>query len=236
MLIASGMLPRSMFLRATPVNVDLLQGFYLGDLLIEPLTGQVTDSAGSRHLPPKAVEVLLCLARSPGELVTRKALLRAAWGESLASQEALGHAISEIRHALGDNPDNPQFIQTLPRRGYRLAVAPVAVSAYTGSIILGAEGRPLVSDSGLFENLKQRGVLETGLAYLVIGWLLIQVADIVFAQLHLPASAATFVTVFVIAGFPIAIVLSWFLEFRDGRAVLDPLSPAASRRRRFSRT
>ncbi|MDH5621235.1 MAG: tetratricopeptide repeat protein, partial [Gammaproteobacteria bacterium] len=58
----------------------------------------------------------------------------------------------------------------------------------------------------------------------------------VFSQLHLPEWAGTFVTVFVIAGFPIAVILSWFLEYRDGRAVLDQVSPLASRRRRFSRT
>ncbi|MBT8088779.1 MAG: tetratricopeptide repeat protein, partial [Gammaproteobacteria bacterium] len=68
------------------------------------------------------------------------------------------------------------------------------------------------------------------------GWLLIQVADIVFSQLHLPDWAATFVTVLVIAGFPIAIALSWYLEFRDGRAVVHKLSAADARRRRFSRT
>jgi hypothetical protein len=71
-----------------------------------------------------------------------------------------------------------------------------------------------VGDIGLFENLRQRGVLETGIAYLVLGWLIIQVADIVFDQLLLPSWAGTFVTVLVIAGFPIAILLSWFLEFR----------------------
>jgi tetratricopeptide (TPR) repeat protein/TolB-like protein len=58
----------------------------------------------------------------------------------------------------------------------------------------------------------------------------------VFAQLHLPPWAGTFVTVLVIAGFPIALALSWFLEFRDGRAVIDPLPPRDSRRRRLSRT
>jgi TolB-like protein len=58
----------------------------------------------------------------------------------------------------------------------------------------------------------------------------------VFDQLHLPPWAGTFVTVLVIAGFPIAILLSWFLEFRDGRAVLDGVSPRDRRRRRFGRT
>ena len=218
------------------LNSDLLQGFYLGSLLIEPLKGQVTDRAGSRHLPPKAVEVLLCLAREPGDLVTREDLLSAVWGPGHGSQEALSHAVSEIRHALDDHPDNPHYIQTLPRRGYRLAVHPVPTDENAASIVLGAGNGAQLSGVGLLENLKRRGVLETALAYLIVGWLLIQIADIIFSQLHLPDWAATFVTVFVIAGFPIAIILSWFLEYRDGRAVLDDLSPIATRRRRFGRT
>ncbi len=214
----------------------LLQGFYLGEWFIEPMKGQVSGRDGSRHLPPKAVEVLLCLALQPGELVPREQLLEKVWGEGHGSPESLAHAVSDIRHALDDHVDDPHYIQTLPRRGYRLAVKPILVSENTASIVLGADSAVNVDDIGLFENLKRRGVLETALAYLIVGWLLIQIADIVFAQLHLPTWAATFVTVFVIAGFPISIALSWFLEFRDGRAILDPVTAATSRRRRFSRT
>ncbi|MBT8445202.1 MAG: tetratricopeptide repeat protein [Gammaproteobacteria bacterium] len=218
------------------MKADLLQGFYLGDFLVEPLKGQVTGRLGSNHLPPKAVEVLLRLAQSPGELVTRNTLLNEAWGSGKGSSEALSHAVSEIRHALGDHADNPVFIQTLPRRGYRLAIAPELAKDFDGSVVLGTKdgGRP--GDIGLLENLKQRGVIETALAYLIVGWLLIQVADIVFEQLHFPDWAGTFVTALVIAGFPIAIMLSWFLEFRDGRAVVHQLSVADARKRRFSRT
>lgn len=218
------------------LNSDLLQGFYLGNLLIEPLKGQVTDRAESRHLPPKAVEVLLCLARKPGDLVTREDLLDCVWGSGHGSQEALSHAVSEIRHALDDHPDSPHYIQTLPRRGYRLAVDPIPIDENTASIVLGTGNGNQLSNIGLLEDLKRRGVLETALAYLIVGWLLIQIADIVFTRLHLPDWAATFVTVFVIAGFPIAIILSWFLEYRDGRAVVDEVSPLASRQRRFGRT
>ena len=218
------------------MNSDLLQGFYLGDLLVEPLKGQVTGQAGTRHLPPKAVEVLLCLASEPGELVTREDLLDDVWGVGNGSQETLSHAISEIRHALGDHPDDPAFLQTLPKRGYRLLIEPRLAGENTSTVVLGTPHGARVADISLVENLKQRGVLETILAYLVIGWLLIQIADIVFGQLHFPAWAGTFVTVLVIAGFPIAVLLSWFLEFRDGRAIVHELSQADSRRRRFSRT
>jgi len=218
------------------VNADLLHGFYLGDFLVVPLKGQVTGRTGSRHLPPKAVEVLLCLAREPGELVTREALIETVWGSGHGSSETLSHAVTEIRKALDDHAADPVFIQTLPRRGYRLAVEPKLADEHSSSIVIGAKDGAHQGDIGLFENLKRRGVLETALAYMIVGWLLIQIADIVFAQLHFPDWAATFVTALVIAGFPVAIVLSWFLEFRDGRAVLHKLSAADARKRRFSRT
>ena len=218
------------------MKADLLQGFYLGDILVEPLTGQVKSRTGSEHLPPKAAEVLVCLASRPGELVTREALLEEVWGAGHGTPETLSHAVSEIRHALGDHHDDPHFVQTLPKRGYRLLVTPALASENTSSVILGAGDSLHADDIGLLEDLKQRGVLETGLAYLILGWLLIQVADIVFEQLLLPRWVATFVTVLVIAGFPIALLLSWFLEFRHGRAVVYEPSPGDARRQRFGRT
>ena len=215
---------------------DLLQGFYLGDLLVEPLKGLVTGRAGSQHLPPKAVEVLLCLAATPGELVTREFLLDEVWGKDHGSQKALSHAIGEIRHALDDHPDDPHFVQTMPKRGYRLVVEPETTASSDATVVLGAKNSKQVAGIGLLENLNRRGVLETSIAYMVVGWLLIQIADVVFGQLHFPAWAGTFVTVLVISGFPIAIVLSWFLEFRDGRAIVQELSDTDARKRRFSRT
>ncbi|MGA8202924.1 MAG: tetratricopeptide repeat protein, partial [Woeseiaceae bacterium] len=216
------------------MNKDLLQGFYLGDLLVEPLQGRITGRAISAHLPPKAVEVLLCLASEPGQLVTREVLSVSVWGSGQGSPEALSRAVSEIRQALDDHADEPRYIQTLPRRGYRLIVTPEPVDTGTASVVIGSGSRAHI---GLIENLRQRGVLETGLAYLVLGWLLIQVADIVFGRLDLPDWVGTFVIFLVMAGFPIALVLSWFLEFRDGRTVvMDQFSPRDRLRRRFSRT
>ncbi len=226
------------------MNVALLQGFYLGDHLVEPATGRIGDGASSAHLPPKAMEVLLCLASDAGELVTRESLLEKVWGAGQGSQEALAHAIRDIRRALGDDASEPRFVQTLPRRGYRLIQVPRLVAATSGADA--PEPVPAAADpgaagllddvTGLVQDLKRRGVITTGIAYLVLGWGLIQVADIVVDRLVLPSWIATFVTVLVMAGFPIALVLSWYLEFRDGRAVLDQRTPAEHRRRRFTRT
>ncbi|MEJ2257965.1 MAG: winged helix-turn-helix domain-containing protein [Woeseiaceae bacterium] len=158
----------------------------------------MSDGERVEHLSPKAVEVLVCLARNSGDIVSYEELIDCAWGESAGTREALGQVITQIRHALDDHVDNPTYIQTLPRRGYRLVVDPVLDSDHAEP----EESYPGASDPGIFENLKRRGVLETGAAYLVLGWLIIQVADVVFDRLNFPDWVATFVTVLVIAGFP----------------------------------
>lgn len=198
------------------MNSDLWQGFYLGDLLIEPLNGQVTGRAGTRHLPPKAIEVLLELAASPGELVTRDTLLNKVWGHGLGSQEALGHAISEIRHAFDDQVDNPHYIQTLPKRGYRLLLEPASPAAGAAP-----PAPPAAPRSNVWESLLRHGVVQASVAYLVVGWLLIQVADATFVDIGLPPWSKQFVTFVVIGGFPLLILLTWFLDFVGGRVATD---------------
>jgi tetratricopeptide (TPR) repeat protein/DNA-binding winged helix-turn-helix (wHTH) protein len=218
------------------LKAELLQGFYLGDVFVEPLNGQVNGPGIAAHLTPKAAEVLLQLAKTPGSLVPRDALLEKVWGEGHGSPEALSHAISEIRHALKDDAGNPRYIQTLPRRGYRLIPEPRFADELSPGMVIGAGNGTGVRELGFVQNLQQRGVLEAALAYLVLGWLIIQVADVVFDQLYLPQWAGTFVTFLVLAGFPVVLVLSWFLEYRDGKAIVDTGPGVRNSRRRFSRT
>jgi tetratricopeptide (TPR) repeat protein/DNA-binding winged helix-turn-helix (wHTH) protein len=198
---------------------DLFQGFCLGDRRVEPLRGRVSGPAGQRHVPPKAMEVLLRLAAQPGDVWTREDLLNEVWGSGQGSQRALNHAVSLLRYALDDHADTPRYIQTLPKRGYRLLVEPV-VSAPTQ--VEQPHDRAESHRHGFVTELKQRGVVETGVAYLVVGWLIIQVADATFEQLLLPVWLGTFVTVLIIAGFPIALLLAWFLDIVGGRARVDP--------------
>ncbi len=198
----------------------LLRGFMLDGVLIEPLRGRVTRQDTSSHLPPKAVAVLLQLASEPGELVTRGKLLESIWGKPNSNHDALNHAVSELRSALGDHQDNPHFIQTIPKQGYRLLVKPRLSDAPKKDMlkesILNEIGLPTV-----FQELMRRKVVQTGVAYLIVGWLLIQIADTAFDNLGLPWWSAPFITILVVSGFPIALVLSWFIEFAEGKMHLD---------------
>lgn len=82
-------------------------------------------------LPPKPFGVLCALARRPGCLVTKDALLEMVWGHCFVTESALKTAISEVRAALDDDPKHPRHIETISRRGYRF-IAAMAESA-TGS-------------------------------------------------------------------------------------------------------
>ena len=79
-------------------------------------------------LAPKPFAVLCALARSPRGLVTKNALLDAVWGHRFVTESVLKSAISEVRAALGDDPKQPRYIETVSRRGYRF-IAVVSASA-----------------------------------------------------------------------------------------------------------
>jgi TolB-like protein/DNA-binding winged helix-turn-helix (wHTH) protein/Flp pilus assembly protein TadD len=75
-------------------------------------------------IAPKGFDVLAYLVERAGQVVTQDEILEALWPETYVNPEVLRKYILEIRKALGDRPDKPEFIETLPKRGYRF-IAPV---------------------------------------------------------------------------------------------------------------
>jgi TolB-like protein/DNA-binding winged helix-turn-helix (wHTH) protein len=71
------------------------------------------------YLRPKSFETLAFLVERHGRLVTKDELLERLWTDVVVTEGSLTHCIEEIRHAIGDDPHHPQFIQTVPRVGYR---------------------------------------------------------------------------------------------------------------------
>lgn len=80
---------------------------------------RLTRAGQPLALPPKAFSVLCALARQPGRLVAKEALLDAVWGHRWVSDSVLKTTISELRAALGDDARQPRYIETASRRGYR---------------------------------------------------------------------------------------------------------------------
>ena len=83
---------------------------------------------GSRRIPlqEQPFQVLLQLLERAGELVTRKELRQRLWAANSFGDfdHGLNIAINKLREALGDSSENPRYIQTVPRRGYRF-IAPL---------------------------------------------------------------------------------------------------------------
>jgi TolB-like protein/Tfp pilus assembly protein PilF len=83
------------------------------------------------RLQDQPFEIIRLLLRRPGEVVTREELRRQLWpdGTYVDFEHSLNAAVKRLRAALGDDADNPRFIETLPRRGYRFVGPPCAPDA-----------------------------------------------------------------------------------------------------------
>src|SRR5215469_10639019 len=75
-------------------------------------------------IAPKAFDVLRYLVDNSGRLITQDELLEALWPETYVNPEVLRTYILDIRRILGDRADDPTFIETVTKRGYRF-IAPV---------------------------------------------------------------------------------------------------------------
>ena len=90
-------------------------------------------------LAPKAFGVLCALARQPGVLVTKNALLDAVWGHQHVSESVLKTTVSQVRAALADDAASPRFIETASRLGYRF-IAAANTNGFTAPATPGAAG------------------------------------------------------------------------------------------------
>jgi DNA-binding winged helix-turn-helix (wHTH) protein len=77
-------------------------------------------------LPPQPFKLLALLASRSGQVVTRDEIQEQVWGNDtfIDFEQGVNKCIKQIRTALSDNPDNPLYLETIPRRGYRF-LAPV---------------------------------------------------------------------------------------------------------------
>ncbi len=103
---------------------QLKSDFMTGHWRVEPELNHVIAGDKAVHLEPKVMRVLVCLADRAGDVVSKEDLFRAVWPDTFVTDDVLTRAISELRKALGDMSRPPRFIQTIPKRGYRL-LAPV---------------------------------------------------------------------------------------------------------------
>jgi DNA-binding winged helix-turn-helix (wHTH) protein/tetratricopeptide (TPR) repeat protein len=101
---------------------------------LDEANARLTRAGEPVPLAPKPFDVLCALARTPGTLVTKNALLDSVWGHRFVSESVLKSTISELRAALDDDPKRPRYIETVSRRGYRFIAAVSAPPKFGGTL------------------------------------------------------------------------------------------------------
>lgn len=158
----------------------LAGGFRVGSWHVEPGLNAVSRNGSSVRLEPKVIQVLICLAERAGEPVTKEELFQTVWPNTFVSDDVLRHSIFELRQVFEDDPRKPHFIQTIPKRGYRLvarveqasgngaATASVTPVRLAGKLLIVAAVLVLVvvlNSSGLLNRPERKNTAETSLAH-----------------------------------------------------------------------
>jgi len=100
---------------------------HIGNWHFDQEAATIVRDGTSTRLGPRGVAVLALLSRHANEIVSNAELLAVISGDDTpASVNALHKCITDLRHALGDEADQPQYIETIPRRGYRLVARVIA--------------------------------------------------------------------------------------------------------------
>jgi TolB-like protein len=116
--------------------MERLNPLRYGTFELDVRSRELRDGSTRVRLQEQPFEILRLLLEHPGDVVTRDELQRRLWPEGtfVDFEHSLNAAIKRLRAALGDNADQPKFVETVPRRGYRFIAAThdIDVAAKTG--------------------------------------------------------------------------------------------------------
>jgi transcriptional activator of cad operon len=101
----------------------------IGDWTADLRAGRLVSGDEVRAVEPKVMDLLFLLASRPGEVFTREEIMEALWPGVTVGDDTLARSISKLRRALGDDAAAPRYLETIPKRGYRLLLTPAAAPA-----------------------------------------------------------------------------------------------------------
>ncbi len=99
--------------------------YHFGAFEFDATSGDLRSEGGTHRLADQPLALLNALLERPGEMVSRAELRRRLWadGTFVDFEHGLNSAVSRLREALNDSANAPRYIETIPRRGYRLLAA-----------------------------------------------------------------------------------------------------------------
>src|SRR5262245_66416338 len=133
------------------------------------LQAQELRKAGLRlKLSGQPFQVLAILLEQPGTVVTREELQKRLWPDTFVDVDHnLNTAINKIREALGDSSENPRFVETLPRRGYRF-IGPITVNGSDAEVALSVESRSTGGPESMARTRKLGALAQLGAIVLLV--------------------------------------------------------------------
>src|ERR1700739_338102 len=93
--------------------------YEFGPFRVDPDERTLLRDGNPVSLPPKAFDMLLLLVRNSGRALEKDELMKAIWTDAFVEESNLTQTVSVLRKCLGENPDGPPFLETLPRLRYR---------------------------------------------------------------------------------------------------------------------
>ena len=126
-----------------------------GDFELNLETAELRSNGSKAILPGQPFQVLIALLSRPGELVTREELKKQLWHADtfVDFDQSLNKAVNRLREALGDSAEEPRYVQTIARRGYRF-ITPV------GPVESPVASAPLLADTEVANRLAATSVQE----------------------------------------------------------------------------
>jgi DNA-binding winged helix-turn-helix (wHTH) protein/tetratricopeptide (TPR) repeat protein len=97
--------------------------FRLGEWKVDPAQCRLSSHGRTVQVRARVMDLLVRLAATPGQVISKDTLLDEVWGTDAVSESALTRTVTELRQALGDSVEHPRILETIPKRGYRLIAA-----------------------------------------------------------------------------------------------------------------
>jgi len=120
--------------------------FELAGWRVQPSRNRLCRGEVSVRLEPKMMDVLVTLAKRPGQVLSKDEIADAVWPNLFVTESVITRAIAGLRRALEDDARTPRFIETIAKRGYRLVAIPTPLAA-AGTVAMEPAPRPVVRPS-----------------------------------------------------------------------------------------
>lgn len=154
----------------------------MGAWRAEPETNRIVGPEKTVRVEPKVMDVLVCFLERPNETLSQDYLMDVVWGEIIVEENALRRVISQLRKVFNDNPRQPKFIETIPKKGYRF-IAPVAFQPYGAVLTTASDNVPAFEPRTVVQPI---AASRNTYAWIVAVLVVLSIGSVVFSQIWSP--------------------------------------------------